>query len=180
MISKIISHYAKGLIQLSQSHSQLEQHLNELEQFVQLMKEAPALEHFLAHPFIKPEEKKKVLKSILGDGVDLSLLHFLFFLIDRKRIQYLNAILEDYRRLAYDRLGIVDVQVVTAVSMEKKMSEKIQNKLEAFYRKRVQIKEKIDPMIIGGMILMIANQMLDNSVKNRLMQLKENLLAVNV
>jgi F-type H+-transporting ATPase subunit delta len=174
---KLASKYAQALIQLAGSPSKIRNYLEELEQLVDLLRAAPNFAWLLYHPCVTHFQKKKALKNLLSNHLDTSLLLFLFVLIDKKRIQYLPDIVREYRHLAHQQLKVLDVQVITAVPLEEQEELKLKTKLENFYHKSIQIKSKIDPKIIGGMILMLNNQMVDNSIKNQLVKLKENLLA---
>lgn len=172
---KIVFQYSKALVQLSGSREQLENQLSELEELMRLLEEIPILKQFLYHPFVRAEEKKKILEKLLKNQSNDRILNFLFFLIDKKRMHYLTAIVEEYHRLAKLELGIVEASVTTAIPIEEKTIEEIRAKLEKQYGKKIQLESKVDPQILGGMVLMIADKILDNSTKNQLMKLKEHL-----
>lgn len=178
--STTVCHYSKALVQLAKSNENLEKTLADLEGVTKLLSEIPPFQGFLFHPLIKGEEKKKVLNGLFLTKISREILHFLFFLIDKKRIRLLFQITEKYHELVQDQLGIVEARVITAIPMEEAMKENIKAKLEKYYQKTIHIDEIVDSKIMGGTILMIANKMLDYSLKNQLTQLKDDLLAMKV
>ena len=175
-IQALASHYSQALFKLASSKEQLKKHLSELEEVFALFEANPQLEQVLLAPSIDNQKKKKVLQDLLSDKVDNQLLHFLLLLIDKERFEYLSEIYTKYRRLTKQALDILVVQLITAVPVDLKVKEKLQNKLENIYRKSIEIKESVDSSIIGGMILIMNNQMIDNSIRRRLNDLNQSLL----
>jgi F-type H+-transporting ATPase subunit delta len=178
--SAIASHYSKGLFSIAKSKEELESRLAALKWLSELIGERPELKHFFSHPFVKKEEKKNVLKSLLKNGKDAVLLHFLFLLIDKNRFKNLPEILNKYRQLVNESLGLINVTSITAVTIDEELKHRIKSAIEKAYHKNIRFEEKVDPQILGGIVLLMDHQMLDDSLKGHLNKLKENLLAANV
>lgn len=179
-IQALAFHYSQALFKIAPSKEQLQKHLSELEQVFALLEANPQLQQVLAAPSIDKQKKKKVLQDLLLGKIDQQLLYFLLLLLDKDRFGYLSEITAEYCRLVNQELSILVAQLITAIPVNSAIKEKVQSKLEAFYRKKVEINESVDPKIIGGMILIINNQMIDNSIRNRLNELKDNLLEANI
>lgn len=169
--------YSKALFQLAASKKELQESLHAIEQFLDLLQKKPDLKQIFLHPFIEKEEKKRLLKKIEENQIPSFLLSFLFLLIDEKRFDQLEGIVQGYRQMVYDQLQMIQAEVVTAVPLDEKNKERLKNKLETFYQKKVDISLRVDPQIIGGMVLMIGDQILDKSIKNQLMQLERALIC---
>jgi len=120
------------------------------------------------------------LQDLLLGKIDSQILNFLLLLIDKRRLDGLWDISKKYRQLVQKELGILNAHLITAVPIDVKLKEKVKSKLEQLYRKKIEIQESVNPQIIGGMILMVDNQMIDHSIKNRLYRLKQNLLEANI
>ena len=114
------------------------------------------------------------------ENSDPGLLNFLNFLLDKKRIDMLPAIADEYFELVDKKLQRLEIGITTTVAIDKEMKEKIKLAFENRYGKKVLIKENIDPKILGGMVLEIGNQVIDGSVKAQLSSLKDHLLATTV
>jgi F-type H+-transporting ATPase subunit delta len=180
IIDKAIPHYTKTLVQMAASNGKLEAWLEALERLIHVLNQIPTVEKMLYHPFIRSEEKKKNLKALLKDQIDDQLLAFLFFLIEKKKTKSLRKIIESYRVVVNQRLGILDAFITSTFPLNEEEIDKIKLKLENAFQKKVIIKNQIDPQIIGGLIITIANEILDDSIKTRLLKLEEKLLEVNV
>lgn len=176
----VASHYSQALFKIASSKEQLEKHLSELEKIIDLLKAYPQLQQILSNPSVENEKKKKVLQDLLLNKIDGQILNFLLLLIDKGRFDDLWDISKKYRQLVQKELGILNAHLITAVPIDVKLKEKVKSKLEQFYRKRIEFQDSVDPQIIGGMILMVDNQMIDHSIKNRLSRLKQNLLEANI
>lgn len=172
---RIATQYARALVEQASSSGQLKQLLSHLQHITYQLSQVPQLKEFLLAPPIDHEIKKKVLKQMFSQKADDSLLHFLFILIDRDRFKYLAAIEEEVRRLVKRKLGIVEVDLITAVPVNQALQDKIKNKMEKFYQKQVEVTSHVDPAIVGGMILKVGHEILDDSIRNRLAKLKDSL-----
>ena len=177
---EVASRYARALFDLASSQAELENHQFEIEAFVEALKKNPRLRTFLSAPQIKKEEKRKVLQATLAGKTDEKFLNFLYFVLEKGRMNFLEGIAREYHRRVKENLGVLEASLITAVPAGQQLKEKLKAKLERNYQRKIEMKEKVDPLILGGVILVLANQVLDWSVRDRLASLKENLLAVRV
>jgi F-type H+-transporting ATPase subunit delta len=172
--------YSKALFDIDRSNGQLETRLKDFDSLLELMKNNPKLLKFIEAPQVTLQEKEKVLKTCLSDKLDVTFFHFLLYLIEKRRLNYLAQIASEYRLMVNEELGIWEVEIITAVPIESDIEEKLKAKLEKFYQKKIKIKNEINSKMIGGAVLIIANEMIDWSIRGRLKKMKEHLLAVNV
>lgn len=180
IIPAIASHYSKALFKLAKSDGQLENTAAALKEIARLFKEVPEFRSFLVEPFVKTEAKKELLKKLFQQNSDPELLEFLYFLLERKRVDLLPDIASSYAKLVNAKLGALEIGITTTVAIDKEMKEKIKQALENRFKKKVLIKDSVDPQILGGMVLKIGNQVMDGSIKAELSKLKDHLLATTV
>jgi F-type H+-transporting ATPase subunit delta len=81
--------------------------------------------------------------------------------------------------MADKKLGRLQVGLLTALPIDNEMKEKVRQTLENQYKMKVYLKDKIDPQILGGMVLSIGNRVMDGSLKTRSTELKNHLLMAN-
>lgn len=172
----IAARYSKALFKIAGSKEQLEKTLNDLEKIIQLFKDHPKLNYFIQSPQISEEEKKNAINSILGGKIEKTVLYFLFLLLDKGRFKYLAEITKSYHQMVKEFVGALKGRLITAIPIERETKDKLISRLEKIYGKKVDLKEEIDPKIIGGMIVEVDNQVMDYSIKNRLTMLREELL----
>lgn len=168
--------YAKGLFDLDIAKESLEKRLRDFELIQALIEEHPKLLTFLKAPQIDLAEKGKMLKSSLTNQCDTTFVHFLIYLIGEGRLGYLTQIALEYRLFVDKYLEIWEAKIITAVPIEPQTEEKLRKKLESFYHKKIKIEKEINPQIIGGAVLVVANEMIDWSIAERLKKIKERLL----
>jgi F-type H+-transporting ATPase subunit delta len=177
---QVASRYSRALFKLAASKEELEKRQQDLEGVVSILQSLPKLGQFLSAPQISRVDKEKVLEKSLGSKLDPQLLHFMLFLLEKGRLKHLPEISRAYHRMVKESLGILEASLITAVPAEAKIKENLQKKLEIAYQKKIEMKEKTDPQIMGGVILVVANQVMDWSIRDRLSSLKDNLLSVSV
>lgn len=177
---EVASRYARALFNLASSKAELESRQSDLEVFVEALKKNPRLRTFLSAPQIKREEKREVLRTILAGKTDEKFLDFLYFVLEKGRMNFLEEISREYHHRVKESLGILETSLITAVPAEPKLKERLREKLERAYEKKIEMKEKIDPQLVGGVVLVLGNQVMDWSVRDRLLSLKESLLEVRV
>jgi F-type H+-transporting ATPase subunit delta len=168
------SRYSKVLFNLDiQNHIDLEKRLSDFESLVRLFKTIPNFLHVFKSPQIDLEEKKELLKTALNGDFDPHYLDFLFYLIDKKKLNNLEQIAADYRSKVNQALGISEIKVMTAIPLSADSEAHLKEKLEKELKSKVKFNKEVDPKLIGGLILVMGNKMVDWSVAERLKKMKE-------
>lgn len=172
--------YSKALFQLASTKEERQKLLDEMDKFIHVLKNAPDSLHFLSLPQISPAKKNQLIKMGLGKHFDPLFLEFVNYLFEKRRFQFLPDIFDSFRKMVEKEQGIIEGNLVTAEAVEKDLKEKLKKELEKIYQKEIILNEEIDPGLLGGGILTIANHLIDFSVRGKLERLKEDLLAINM
>src|SRR4030066_1401692 len=180
ILSEVGTRYSTALFNLANKEKKLEQIYKETQNLAGFLKKSSPLQNFLAAPQVRDEEKEKVVKNIWSGKIEGFQLNFLLFLLKKRRIQFFQQIAQDYEKLYKEKLGILEATLISVKNLEKTEQEKLIRKLQKETGKKIQLFNKIDPALIGGTILILANQVLDYSIRHRLNSLKERVLAVKV
>ncbi len=143
------------------------------------MKSNREFERLVTESVLSSEEKKEMLVSILKDG-NRYLISFLKTLIDRGRTDELGEMFLEFERGYKDRNNILEAEAVTAVEMTEEQTEQVKKELGEKYGKTIVLKTRVDPSIIGGMVLYIGNEMLDASVRAKFEGLKKQLKTIQI
>ena len=144
-----------------------------------VLRDNPDLLHFLKAPEVARESKAGVLDRVLGDVLTDETRTFIKYLIDKNRMSLLLSVAE-YIRIVYSHGEVVDVVLRTTFPMELPIIERIKSQVEAFAFKKVNLYLELDPDLLGGAQVVIGNTIIDGSVRNRLMQLKKQMLLAKV
>lgn len=131
--------------------------------------------NFFTHPMINKEEKKRILKESLKleDG---ELLYFLYVLIDNKKLTLLNDIYEAYQFICDEKANIMRFTVCSPKKLNALKEEKIINVLKKIYNKHIYLNVEVDDKLIGGIVIKHNNEIIDDSILNKINDLKQMLL----
>lgn len=126
-------------------------------------------------PAVSLEEKLGVLKEAFGGKLSHCLYNFLCVVTEEKRWDYFGKITSAFSDLCNERLGIAEITVTTAFPLTEQQREKIKKKMAEVTHKKIEMTEKTDSSLVGGIVVDYGDTRMDGSVKTRLENLKESL-----
>ena len=164
--------YAEALFESSQVMKLIDQTSQDLILITKTVKESKQLEDFLANPLIVAKVKKEVLKSLFYNQVSRHVFNFLCILIERRRISLLNSIAESYFNLVYQLELTTIVNIYSAVVLTDLQKDSIEKKLQVMTGSQsVELIVKINPDLIGGLVVKIGSKVIDMSISGQLNQI---------
>ncbi len=168
--------YAKAL--LGAAGNRADAIAGELESVVkECLDRFPKLEMALASPRISEETKEEMIGRIFGGKLDKLLLNFLKVLSRRRRLGALRAIQSAVMAMRDEAMGRLRVKVSSAQPLTDAQKKEISTRLKAqFGVSDVALYEKVDPALLGGVVLRIGDRVYDGSVQGKLQDLRR---AVN-
>jgi F-type H+-transporting ATPase subunit delta len=169
--------YAEALFLLAEREGEPEAILSDMESLVELLRRTPTLLSFLESPDVAQQEKLKFLEDSLRERVKQTTWLFLTLLLRRKRMALLPEIFSEYVGIDEERKGIQRAEIVSAVSLEENERELLTSTLRRITRKEVLIESRVDPSLVGGIIVYLNGRVIDGSMRNRLEELKDQLRA---
>jgi F-type H+-transporting ATPase subunit delta len=180
MKNKLISkRYAEAYIAFAEPKTGMLRCIEDMKDVRTVLRQNPDFLHFLQAPEIPKKDKAGMLDRVLGEVLTDETRTFIKYLIDKSRITLLSSIAE-YIRIVYSHGEVVDVVLRTTFPMELDIIGRIKAKVEVFAHKKVNFYLELDPDLLGGAQLLIGNTIIDGSVRNRLMQLKKQMLSAKV
>jgi F-type H+-transporting ATPase subunit delta len=175
-MAAIANRYARALADVSFKLGQHEAVERELEQFGQLLDGNRELSAFYEDPAVSASRKKAATSQLLARlGFCKTAGNFIHVLVERNRMRYFNEMLQAFRQGIRDRLGIVEVGVTTSTEIGQALREQLSRTMEQVSGKRVELRFRIDPQILGGVITRVGDTIYDGSVRQQLQQMKERL-----
>jgi F-type H+-transporting ATPase subunit delta len=175
---RIAKRYAKALFEIAEETKKLEKITDDVVFIDSLIRNSRELQLFLKNPIIKEDKKREVLKEIFSDSrVDPVTLKFIMLLVEKKREDILHDIVKVYQQIYDEKMGIVSAEVVTAVEVGERLKKKIEQKiLELTGAKKVKASYRVDPSIIGGIVIRVGDTVYDASIRRRIQLLREQLI----
>lgn len=163
--------YGKAL--LGAAGSKVEQIVSELESVIKdCLNRFPKLEQAFASPRISEEEKDAMITRVFGGQLDKILLNFLKVLARRRRLGSLRVIQAAVSEMRDEQLGRLRVKVTSAQTLTDAQKKDITANLKKKFGKEVVLMEKVDPSLLGGIMLRIGDRVYDGSVQGKLQTLR--------
>ena len=185
--SKIANPYSEALLQLGLDLYLKEENADtqvffqiifDMENLLTLLKITPTLEKYLANPLIKDEEKKNVLNKCLSAKTSPTTKNFLMLLVEKKRIGFLEIIIQTFLNKAYNFVCLKFVEVYSASVLTKDQKTQLVEKLKILlgpefttskaYYSKINVTFKIDKEILGGFIIKVDSKIIDLSLRGEL------------
>jgi ATP synthase F1 delta subunit len=171
-VEEIAQVYARALFEVAKEHGLLDQVRDDLTQFAQALDDNRELGVFFFSPYFSTEEKKAGLKRVVT-GAEPVFMNFLEALIERHRMPAIFRIRDDYQELWEDERHLLPVEVTSAIELDKATVSEIGNRIGEQTKRTVELSSKVDPDVLGGIVLRVGNVVLDASIRNRLEQLRK-------
>lgn len=159
--------------------------LNETFEEIKLVKEALGSNkefiRFLNHPKIPKKEKIQVIENIFQGKVSDDVTGFLVIIVEKERYDKIDEILDYFiaKVMEYKKIGVA--KITTALELTKEQEEKLLKKLlDTTKYIQFEINYKVDPSIIGGIIIQIGDRVVDGSIKTKLAHFVKKLKKIQL
>lgn len=170
--SRVATRYAKSLLDLAKERNMLDEVYQDMLYFQQVSKENRDLLLMLRNPIINHSKKKAVLYAIFQDKVTPSTLA-VFDIITRKNREKVLPELAESFVIQYRQYKEIDkATVTTPFPLTDSMRADFIRMITEKTGRKVDLEEKVNPELIGGFVLKIGDQQMDNSVKGKLSALR--------
>jgi F-type H+-transporting ATPase subunit delta len=130
----------------------------------------------LRNPQLDPEAKTSILGELIGDADEL-FRNFLRLLTEKGRVGEIEEIGREFERLCAVEEGVLNVELTTAVELSDEDANGIVKQIEEASGRTVEAFRKVDPALVGGVVLEVGSMRLDASVRGRLERLRKELVA---
>jgi F-type H+-transporting ATPase subunit delta len=165
--------YGRSFFQAALDAGRLDELREQLAQFADALDEHRELAVFFFSPYFSSEEKQQSLAGLL-DGADELLLNFLSLLIENHRMPVIFRIRQEYERLWDEENRTLPVEITSAIALDEATTESLGRTIGERAGRKVTLAARVDPDILGGIILRVGNSILDASIRNRLEQLRRH------
>ena len=174
--SEISQRYALALYDLSIENNQTKEFASNMSFFMQLLNSNENLKYFIKNPTYSVEDQKVVFDKILN--VLNFNKNFFLVLIIKKRIFYLDKIIDKFLNLISSKKGEISANLISSKKLDEKTILEIQKEISSNIKSDIKLKYKIDESLIGGVVLQIGSLMIDTSVKNKLQKYKKLMMEM--
>nr|PZN42818.1 MAG: F0F1 ATP synthase subunit delta [Bacillota bacterium] len=175
--ASVARRYARALFDLARERGQVEEVGREVEQVVEAMRASRELRGLWEHQEVSPRLKCALLEQHFKGKVSDLVLHFLFLLVAKRREVWLPRILREYVALADEALGRVEVEVRSAVPLPDEVLDRLAERLRQRLGKEVRFVRRVDPSLLGGLVVRVGDVLMDGSVRTQLRRMQQRLVG---
>jgi F-type H+-transporting ATPase subunit delta len=169
--------YAEALLDAAEKHGETGRVLEEFASLVEdLFRADPQFEAFLASGAISRKPKAEVIHRTFDGKASDTFRNFLLVLNDHLRLDLLRAIYEAVRELYDERSGRLRVVVTSAAPLPDDQRERLLNELRQKYNKEPVLATRVDPSLLGGLVVRVGDRLFDSSVRTRLENIRKQLM----
>jgi F-type H+-transporting ATPase subunit delta len=165
--------YARAVFEIALEKQRLNEWQSGLGKMARLARDE-SVASYLESPDIRFEDKAELLSKELGD-IEPLVLNLVYLLITRGRFGMLSDIVDEYQRLLDEYNNIERAEATTAVPLDEDDKQRLAKRLGDVIGKEVTLEDKVDPDLIGGVVVRVAGKLLDGSTRGKLEALKREL-----
>jgi len=176
----VASRYARALIEAlgGENTAGPDAGLEQLGQIKLLLGNEPDARKLLINPVIPPERRDSFVDEISRVlGLDARVAKLLHLIVERRRLEILDDLIDAYRKMLDEKNGIVRAVVRSAGPLSAAQQRAVAEKLEESLGQRVVMEVEEDPSLIGGLIARVGSTVYDGSLLQQLAGFKERLMA---
>ena len=166
--------YARALFEAALESDSLDEVQEQLGVWTDTLGSTKDLQTFFFSPRFSSAEKKDAVRKII-DGGNERFLNFLELLAERHRLPAIFRIRRAFDELWREEHKLLPVEVTSAVELDDALVTSIGERIEERTGRRVELTSRVDPDIIGGLVLRVGNRVLDASVHGRLERLRRQI-----
>ena len=167
--ASLAGRYATALFGLARDEKQIDAVTRSLDTVEMAIAESSDLRALATSPLISRSEAGKAIRALVPTlGVDTITGHFLGVLADNGRLRELKNVIRTYRELAAQHRGETTAEVTSAFPLDDEQLVRLKASLKSRFGRDVAIDARVDPEILGGIIIRRGSQMIDASIRTKL------------
>ena len=168
--------YGRALFEVADEQGKVDVLREQLGQFADALEGNRELRLFFFSPYFSTAEKQQALDGLL-DGADEAFVSFLKLLIENHRMPVIFRVRREYERLWAEANRVLPVQVTSAIELDEVTTESIGASIGQSTSRKVTLSTRVDPDILGGIVVRVGNSILDASIRSRLEQLRKQVAS---
>ncbi len=164
--------YARSLFDVARELGRLEELREQLSQFAEALKDNGDLRVFFFSPYFSTAEQQDALARLLVDA-DPEFVNFLELLIENHRMPVIFRIRRTFEQLWEQENRLLPVEITSAIELDEATTGSVVQRIGQSTGRKVTLTTRVNPALIGGIVVRVGNSILDASIRNRLEQLRK-------
>ncbi len=169
--------YSQALFELSSENNSVNEIEDHASSIIELIKNSEDIRDFIKDPTNKIEDQLKIINKI-SDQFKLNelLKKFIGFVVSKRKIFYIEKILNDFLFICSNARGEVQAELSAAKDLNENEINNIKNELSSTFGSNIKLIHKYDPSLIGGLIIKVGSTMIDTSIKSKLQKIEKKMI----
>lgn len=173
IVSGAAGRYATALFDLAKEEGALDTVAADLNRFDGMLTESKDLERLVRSPVFSADDQGKALSALLGKaGLSGLAVNFFKLLAANRRLFVVRDVIKGFRALLARERGETSAEVTSAHALTDQQLAELKSALKATAGRDVRIETRVDPSILGGLVVKLGSRMIDSSLKTKLNNLK--------
>jgi F-type H+-transporting ATPase subunit delta len=169
--------YAHALLDVAFAQADPAQLREDLRRGAALLRAERELEAALTHPGVPPERRRAVAKAIFAGRSSPLMARLVDLLAERGRVALLPQIEQAYAEAWNAHRGVVAAEATSAVPLDGAQAQALGGALRAVSGREVELRQRVDPAVLGGVVVRMGERTYDGTVRAQLAGLRRRLLA---
>lgn len=176
IVEGVAGRYAAALFELAKESSKITEVEADLNKFQSLLDMSDDLKSLVRSPVISTDDQSKAMGAILTKaGIGGLAANFLKLIAGNRRLFAAQDMIKAYRAISAKERGEVTAEVTSAVALNDAQTAELKQTLKATVGKDVTLSTRVDPSLLGGLIVKVGSRMVDSSLRTKLQNLKVQL-----
>jgi F-type H+-transporting ATPase subunit delta len=173
LVSGMAGRYATALFELARDANAIDAVKADLDRFDGLVAESPDLSRLVKSPVFSADEQLQALTAVLERaGIGGLAAQFLKLVTSNRRLFAAPDMTRGYRELVAQHKGEVTANITVAEPLKDEHAAALKSALKTVSGKDVDLAIKVDPAIIGGLVVKLGSRMVDSSLRTKLNAIK--------
>jgi F-type H+-transporting ATPase subunit delta len=169
----LAARYASALYALAEETGRVDEVVEQMEALGRLIDASADFRRLLESPLIDVRQGRSAASAVMvQEGFGKTVQDFVGVVATNRRLRNLREIVAAFAALVAEKRGIVVAQITTAHPLTTVQREQLRARLIAAGYGRIQIEERVDPALLGGLVVRVGARLYDSSLKSRLQRLQ--------
>ena len=174
-MNELTSRYALALFSLKRDENKLLESQVEVKELRKLIKENEEFVSLLASHNLDLESRLSIVEKVFA-SIDEEIKNFIKIIVENNRAKYLLQIFDDFNSLVNEYRGVKEGLVYSAMPLGDKEVDHISKSISEVEKMPIELRNKVDPTLIGGIKVVINDHVHDGSIKHQIEDMKLTLL----
>jgi len=179
MMAGAAGRYASALLDTAREQNQLAVVEQDIDAIGRMIDESDDMQRMVRSPVFSAEDQTKAIEAVLSkSGANSLTMNFFKLLVRNRRLFAAQDIVKAFKALAAQARGEMQAEVTSAIALDAAQLDELRATLKTSVGKDVTLDTKVDPSLLGGLVVKIGSRMIDSSLKTKIATLKTRMKEV--